>query len=731
MSAMSSSECIWLSLGQYSLGGGIRYEEFTTLPVGFSIENFDADSDQFIDTSSRSTMPCPPELVNNTIGVFLKNVKNTFRAGWVIRNEELLYIPTPCISRLSFSASLVRAGFAEYSYHMPRNNRALSLQVDVRNQQCQSYRRRIELRSGTVKYLSWTVSNSAGMKASSEPIRIARIDILGLAFIQECSPCPAGTYSDIGSAECIACAAGFHSSKGAGKCERCPESQFSGPKSAICVNRPPCRQSDFYPVTESCNNGSTRTIYKKVQPEVCRVDLPGAADLPPPGPWRSCPTCNPGMEKDQHGVCVFCEKEHFSDGNDVSLVCNIGEAWFASGSALISASSLEKGIALEMVLSIDEGFSNPLYPHETVATLQSPVAHITIVFDTFCADSSCVLYILEGDRKKTSNYRFLAAFNGTQPKRVWSHSIVKQSPAQFMNKNSDFDHLCIRCPVNTYVNTSSERFLYENYGNELNYPIFYIEILFCYLGRGQLRVLKYSPEKEHLIITLLICHYLVGPSVARSSLRSLTPLAMRLEAISVERQHNAWKLTNQMLEYEGIENSSLPMDIHLWFDTVGQPSEACPIGNTFVITARCQPTRKQPEVIRLPHTCPDGTCDGCLFNAIIESAQACPVCKAGDYEKIRGECVQGQQTIHYIPDKFNYNSILSPIFLNFLFFRLEYKYTRLIESRTGELPTAESCGLEEDEDDETTDRVIFSKGKKRLFSGREDKEAFVPLENED
>ena len=32
--------------------------------------------------------------------------------------------------------------------------------------------------------------------------------------------------------------------------------------------------------------------------------------------------------------------------------------------------------------------------------------------------------------------------------------------------------------------------------------------------------------------------------------------------------------------------------------------------------------------------------------------------------------------------------------------RLEYKYTRLVESRTGELPAAETCGLEEDEDED-------------------------------
>ncbi|KIH53446.1 hypothetical protein ANCDUO_16428 [Ancylostoma duodenale] len=119
---------------------------------------------------------------------------------------------------------------------------------------------------------------------------------------------------------------------------------------------------------------------------------------------------------------------------------------------------------------------------------------------------------------------------------------------------------------------------------------------------------------------------------------------------------------------------------------------------------------------------------------------------------IRGECVDGQQTIHYIPDKHcvltgkeaqsrkEACSVLSQkekVFLGFgvtmfviLCFaliiicqrnrRLEYKYTRLVESRNGELPTAETCGLEDDEDDE----VLFASPG---IESEMDKFAFRPL----
>ncbi|KAK6040418.1 hypothetical protein COOONC_22077 [Cooperia oncophora] len=176
------------------------------------------------------------------------------------------------------------------------------------------------------------------------------------------------------------------------------------------------------------------------------------------------------MAKDANGICVFCPPDHYSQGDackrcpvdtvpnygyeyvawdtippnivtrceyiseEVNTVCDIGEAWMASGTALVSAPSLQRGIALEFELTITEGFSNPMAPPDLLASPQAPVAHFSIVFETNCADSSCVLYVIESpmEHTKTSQYRFLAAFNGSQPRRVWSHSILKRSSARFM-----------------------------------------------------------------------------------------------------------------------------------------------------------------------------------------------------------------------------------------------------------------------------------------------------------
>ncbi|VDO25441.1 unnamed protein product [Haemonchus placei] len=862
--AITGSCCKFLSTalffsGQYSLGGGSRFEEFYTLPPGFSVENFDANSVQFDDSTPAKMEP----------------------TGWIVRDAELLYIPSPCISRLSLSAKLVRPGFVEFSYRMPKNNRALSLHVDVRNQQCQSYReamqsmltkyagsakahrdesngdwqkRTVDLRTGS-NVVSWTVTNSAGAKAPSEPIRISRIDILGLAFTRECSLCPPGTSSDGGAAECAPCDPGFYAPKGAAKCGRCPQTHFSGPKAEHCTERPACRPTDYYPVTEPCTNGTTRTTYKKVQPAVCRADVL-AFQLPAPSATRACPPCNPGMAKDANGVCVFCPSNHYSQGDacvrcpvetvpiygyeyvewdttppnivtrceyiseEVNTVCDIGEAWLASGTALVSAPSLQRGIALEFELTITEGFSNPLAPPDMLPSPQAPIAHFSIVFETSCADSSCVLYVIEvsysislpqrsnclchyrvqwstQNRHSIGSWRLSTAVR-TPTKRMIQQklgvaflrsgatsgedSILDQArilsinvtnigsnggvqgggasrclpcpkgqlgkcvpcpPGHYMTPKA---HECVVCPINTVVNTSSDRVGLQSCigcGENLHS----LDGVTCRSG-------GFLPMNHFRTWTATGVKVFAREGASYYHSFNFSLFGKKIQCQEVYDSSNSFSL-------KGMDEKSRPIDIHMWFDSVGATSEACPRGNALVVTARCMPSKKNPE-IRLPHTCPDGTCDGCLFHAIVESVQACPVCEPGDYEMIRGECTNGQQTIHHIPDKHcvltgkealsrtvacstlseKEKLMLSTGVLAFIILcialiiicqrnrRLEYKYTRLIESRNGELPAAETCGLEDDEDDEAADRVIFAKGRRKIFGGR-DTEAFVPLENED
>lgn len=64
------------------------------------------------------------------------------------------------------------------------------------------------------------------------------------------------------------------------------------------------------------------------------------------------------------------------------------------------------------------------------------------------------------------------------------------------------------------------------------------------------------------------------------------------------------------------------------------------------------PSRPFPPVQRgsrtllsslLSSTCSGGTCDGCNFHFLWESAAACPLCSAADYHAITSSCVAGVQ----------------------------------------------------------------------------------------
>uniref|UniRef100_A0A915JKQ0 MRH domain-containing protein n=1 Tax=Romanomermis culicivorax TaxID=13658 RepID=A0A915JKQ0_ROMCU len=186
----------------------------------------------------------------------------------------------------------------------------------------------------------------------------------------------------------------------------------------------------------------------------------------------------------------------------------------------------------------------------------------------------------------------------------------------------------------------------------------------------------------------------------------------------------------------------------LYRDSSGK-TKNCPQGRNTILTFRCDPAKNETKV-ELPSSCPDGTCDGCLFHIIITSRFACPVCLEADYIRILGECRLGRQTVHYVPAEHcvfaGQNSMETKVIqCRFLPIevqiaigltlsialillislarvwkknkRLEYKYMKLIESsgKSGELPAVESCALhegdEEDEDENNVDRVVFTKGK--------------------
>ncbi|GFR88566.1 UPF0577 protein KIAA1324-like homolog [Elysia marginata] len=191
-----------------------------------------------------------------------------------------------------------------------------------------------------------------------------------------------------------------------------------------------------------------------------------------------------------------------------------------------------------------------------------------------------------------------------------------------------------------------------------------------------------------------------------------------------------------LYEDEGFDTTGMERDIHFYFDATSSTS-ACPNGRTSIISLRCDPTEKEEGTIELPPHCSDGTCDGCVFHFLWYTIHACPHCRKEDYSVVKGECVGGEQVIHYLPPRDCLQlpeSELTPIsqkcrtlpfavmlaipvslgvgliLILLLIYcwsrnkKLEYRYSKLVETAGGqdgemEMPAAETCGMEDGEED--------------------------------
>ncbi|VIO87779.1 Uncharacterized protein BM_BM8821 [Brugia malayi] len=953
-----TQRCQLCPKGTYSLGDGIRYDVFDEIPANFEVENVNILLERNIDTNMESIEDCP------------------IQKGWIVRNAELIYVPSPCLSRLTYSIDLVRPGYVEYVYRLPRNNRALIFNVDVRNDKCRSYRDemkqlmgnnlkkkgssedgndwyrdRIELKSGH-NVISWTVmSYRLDAFYNNDVITISHIDIHGLQQIRKCTKCPGGTYSGIGAKQCRFCRAGYYSPPGSMQCIRCPLSQYSHARSSFCINRPICSLNDYYPVLKPCINGKTRTIFVKVQPNICRDDLNGAIKIPAPGNEISCPKCNPGMHLNSTGQCVFCQKDHYSHGEECHrcpvdtlpnygyhyiiwntlppnmftrceyivegdlINCTIDNAWIPAGSMIQTSSTQEKGIALELGLQIHDGFSNPLLAFDELISSHNPIAHITFDFEMKCADDSCVLYFIE-DAPSQSYYRILVDFSGTQHYQSYSYPIVSPNPTQFLfvfirSRSStkedvitdrafiyrinvtnvgdksggastclqcpkyngkcvhclageyitETNNECKKCPNGLILNTTSDRMgikscipcginlisydnircisngilLLDNLSNNktyhFNFTYFFNRTftaegvqVFAREGASYFHLYNISlltengancketyASSEYESVSLsynmqgnqgqessgavnaYICRSTAFPMHQLANITQrffyISPVIIgdKILAITSERELNKYvKLTGR--EFDIIENNNTMNEIpniHFYFGSPQPSTQLCQHGVYTVVTLKCDPRQIIKPLIKLPSNCPDGTCDGCLYHIIIYSSHACPICTEQDYSIIKGECINGMQSIHSIPASYcismdmirkeqmiqcttltlrlqllilgiTLTLIILCIIIIMAYIKnksLEYKYMKLVEWKDNAKDLrsfgAESCGVEDDDNDnddgEDNDRIFFARKNRRLYreykkernlshdGNREDsgQTPFVPLEQAD
>uniref|UniRef100_A0A1A8IPQ4 KIAA1324-like n=1 Tax=Nothobranchius kuhntae TaxID=321403 RepID=A0A1A8IPQ4_NOTKU len=302
---MSAQQCTQCAAGSYSLGSGIRFDQWDSMPVGFSSMATSMENDPHRDVTCNSS-------------------------AWLPQGNYLESNRDECTVSLIYAVHLKKQGSVSFDYQYPDNN--LEFEFFIQNDQCQEMDQSAEnkwlklthhgewathtvnLKSGT-NILYWRTGSVLGTKMV-KPVLLKNIQIEGVAYTSECFPCKPGTFSRVpGSSTCEPCPRDTFSDHGASSCTPCNiATQYAEEGSAACKERPPCSKKDYFQIHTPCDpDGKTQIMHKWIEPKICLEGVPGAETLPQSGEREPCPQCNPGFYNDTP-TCSPCPPETYSDG---------------------------------------------------------------------------------------------------------------------------------------------------------------------------------------------------------------------------------------------------------------------------------------------------------------------------------------------------------------------------------------------------------------------------------
>uniref|UniRef100_A0A2K6EFG1 Endosome/lysosome-associated apoptosis and autophagy regulator 1 n=1 Tax=Propithecus coquereli TaxID=379532 RepID=A0A2K6EFG1_PROCO len=716
---MKDQACKPCAEGRYSLGTGIRFDEWDELPHGFASLSANMEIDDGISEST----------------------ENCTSSKWVPQGDYIASNTDECTATLMYAVNLKQSGTVNFEYYYPDSS--IIFEFFVQNDQCQPSAddsrwmkttekgwefHSVELNRGN-NVLFWRTTAFSVWSKVPKPVLVRNIAITGVAYTSECFPCKPGTYAaKQGSSSCKLCPANTYSNKGETSCHQCDPDKYSEKGSSSCKARPACTDKDYFYTHTACDaNGETQLMYKWAKPKICGEDLEGAVKLPASGMKTRCPPCNPGFFKTNNSTCEPCPYGSYSNGSDCTH-CPAGTepavgfeykwwntlptnmettvlsginfeykgmtGWEVAGDYIYTAVGASDNDFMILTLVVP-GFRPP----ESVMadTENKEVARITFVFETICS-VNCELYFMVGMNSRTNT-----------PVETWKGSKGKQSYTYTVEENA----------------TMSFTWAFQR-------------TTFHEAGR------KYTNDVAK-IYSINITNVMDGvASYCR-------PCA--LEASDMGSSCTSCPAGYYIDRNSGTCHSCPPNTILKAHQPYGV--QAC---------VPCGPGTKSNKVpavwpglshglLRPPFCfasmCSDGTCDGCNFHFLWESVAACPLCSVADYHAIVSSCVAGIQKTTYVwrEPKLCSGGISLPeqrvticktidfwlkvgisagtctaILLTVLtcYFwkknqKLEYKYSKLVMNATlkdCDLPAADSCAIMEGEDVE--DDLIFT-SKKSLF----------------
>ncbi|NXX85185.1 K1324 protein, partial [Urocolius indicus] len=860
---MKAQACKPCAEGTYSLGTGVRFDEWDEVPHGFAnvATNLELD-DGFSDT-----------------------VENCTGSTWMPLGDYVASNTDECTATLMYAVSLKQSGTVSFEYIYPDSS--IVFEFFVQNDQCQPTVEEsrwmrttekgwefhsVELSRGN-NVLYWRTTAFSIWAKVPKPVLVRNISITGVAYTSECFPCKPGTYAAAaGSSSCQLCPSDTFSSKGATACQPCEPAAYAEPGSASCKLRPPCTDTDYFYTHSACDaNGETQLMFKWAEPKICSEELPEAAKLPPSGVKSRCPPCNPGFAQGNGSSCQPCPYGSYSNGS-VCLSCPAGTepvlgleykwwnvlppnmettvlsginleykgmaGWEVAGDYIYTVAGASDNDFMILTLVVP-GFSPPNPVLED--TDSKEMARITFVFETICS-VSCELYFMVGINSRTNTP--VETWTGSKGKQSYSYSVEKNATTSFTwafqrtpyheagrRYTKDVAKLysinvtnvlggvasfcrrcapepagsCAPCPPGSVVDHSTGTCQPCPPGTYLRgHPS--DEPPTCQpCGPGtlsnQLRSLCYNNCSFSLALPGRILHYdfsalstgttfASGPSFTAKGLKYFHHFSISLCGNQGRKvascSDNVTEARRPLAEGAGARRvlayvcqailvppdvmgskaavSSQPVSLadrllgvttSPSLDGITSPPEYFPPAPPdlpdiiFFYSCHHQPSPSL-FVLSLPLSkCPEGTCDGCSFQFLWVTGEACPRCSPDHYRPIVGACLGGVQRTTYVwreprlcrgghslpaPSARRCRSLEfwlkvgisagtgAAIVLAALaaYFwkknqKLEYKYSRLVmnaAARDSELPAPDSCAIMEGEDAE--DELLFAT-KKSIF----------------
>ncbi|KAK3103275.1 hypothetical protein FSP39_018093 [Pinctada imbricata] len=446
---MIAQKCKQCPAGTFSLGGGTRFDAWETIPSDFSVRT-------------------------ETFASFFHSVDETScnRSMWLPKGRYISSEAGDCAAVLVYSVTLVKAGHVKFEYQY--TDQHAIFHFTIKNNQCQSYSSRdnskwppeteegkwqemtVPLTAG-LNVLTWKtigiMSPSRGSR-NQNPTLIRKIEVDGVAYTSQCSKCKNGTSSKEGANKCTLCEANTYSTRGAASCAACDKTtEYSRRGAASCSKRPACTEHDYYAIYSPCDaNKQTTKMYKWIQPQMCRSDLPNSAKLPQPSPPSACPPCNPGQHFVNGSGCQFCPENHYSDGlkpcelcgastspvygidykhwsampmnmsaNCISMdesMCGGEATWVPAGNHIHTQFGHDKEAYLVLILKID-GFRGPEDPEHKVE-----VGTVQFTFETSCNGDCDFIFLSDS----SGHSEIVREFTGTQAQSVFNYNVMYTKP---------------------------------------------------------------------------------------------------------------------------------------------------------------------------------------------------------------------------------------------------------------------------------------------------------------